>query len=78
MKTTQITLKCWANTSNEIFIGNFRAIESKLLKNGFKQLNTAFDTLRGKKATEKVIIYAWYWRGEWTDKTKGVYTIFYK
>lgn len=45
--------------------------------NGFKEF-PAFKTLRGLKATQKVIIKAWYWRGEWNDPTKEIYAIYYK
>ena len=44
---------------------------------GFKELS-CFETLKSKKASEKVVIKAWYWRGEWSDPTKEVYTVYYK
>ena len=76
MKTTQITLKGWAN--NEYFMAQFNWLEGELITNGFKRINTAFETLRGKNATEKIVVKGWYWRRSWSDKSKEVYAIFYK
>ena len=71
MKTTTKTLKGWVNDSNYFASSN---VESNLFRknlekfreqlgDGWKQLNTAFDTLRGKGASEVIVIKGWYWRG---------------
>ena len=87
MKTKQITIRGWANdtdylfnenTGNSVFMGNFRAKERELLKSGYKELNRAFDTLRGKNATERIDVYGWYWRGSWSDPQKQIFATFYK
>lgn len=87
MKTKQITLKGWANNSdlmcsenstNSKFLAQFLPLQDELLEKGFKRLNLAFDNLRGKNATEKVIIKGWYWRGAWSDPSKETYAVFYK
>ena len=87
MKTKTITLKGWANTSdllfsqntnNNVFIGNFRALAARITADGYKQLNTAFDTLHGKKAVEKITVNGWYWKGAWSDPKKETYSVFYK
>lgn len=87
MKTKTKTIRGWANKSdllfsqnsgNIIFTENFRELESRLIKDGYKQLNIAFDTLRGKNATAKVVVKGWHWRGSWSDPTKEIYAIFYK
>jgi hypothetical protein len=87
METKQITLKNWANNTNYIgsqnvtdksFLSEFETLKNKMQQSGYKQLNIAFDTLHGRNALRKVIVYAWYWRGNWSDATKGIYTVFYK
>lgn len=87
MKTTQITLKGWANNSdlmfsenstNEYFMAQFNRLESELIANGFKRLKLPWQDLRGKNATEKIVVKGWYWRGSWSDPSKEVYAIFYK
>lgn len=81
------TLKGWANksgylfsenTENQYFLSNFQKFKDELLNEGYKQLNTAFYTLRGKNATEKVIIKGWYWMGGWSDNKKQTFAVFYK
>lgn len=86
MKTTVKTIKGWANNSNLIFNQNtnndtFQSnLEKYIDKNlkGYIQLNTSFDTLRGKNAKHKVIIKGYYWRGAWANATKETVTVFYK
>lgn len=86
MKTTTKTLKGWVNDSNYFASSN---VESNLFRknlekfreqlgDGWKQLNTAFDTLRGKGASEVIVIKGWYWRGSWSDPTKEMVTKFYR
>jgi hypothetical protein len=82
MKTKQITIQQYANSSQNCehtpFQLAFFKIESDLKGKGYKELNTAFDTLRGKNATEKIIIKARYWAGNWSNVTTRIFTIFYK
>ena len=44
---------------------------------GFKELS-CFESLHNKKATEKVIIKVYRWRGEWTGYKKENYSIYYR
>lgn len=72
-----ITLKNWANTNLNLIEDEYNLKSAKLIKAGFKRL-PFLETLRDKNAIEVVIFYAWYWRGEWADKEKGLYCKFYK
>lgn len=87
MKVTTKTLKGWANNSdflfsenskNDKFLIEFKELKKNLLKKGFKELNTSFDSLRDKKASQKIIIKAWFWGGSWSNPKKKQYTVFYK
>jgi len=87
MITKTKTLKGWANNSdlffsknvkNKTFLIQFNELKKQLLKKGYKELNTSFDTLKGKKASEKIIIKGWYWLGSWNDPKKQTYSVFYK
>jgi hypothetical protein len=73
MKTRVKTIKGFANS--ETFEKNLNEFINSL--NGFKEL-TCFETLKSKKASEKVVIKAWYWHGEWSDPTKEIYAIYYR
>jgi len=82
MKTTTIIAKGWSNMpvlaiSDSEFMDSFGSIRVSLLLNGFIRLDS-FENLCGKNANEKVIVKAWYWRGEWSTPTKEIYAIFYK
>lgn len=77
MKTKQITLKGFANVLNDKFIFQFRQLEKQLIESGYNKLPFNHN-LHGKKATEKIIIKAWYFRGNWNDKSLEQYNIFYK
>lgn len=72
MKTQTKTVSGFANGTN-----NLPEICDELRKNGYKELSF-FETLRGKKATEKVVVKGYYWRGERADKSKETIVIFYK
>lgn len=86
MKTTIKTIKGWVNDSNYLISSNsnsnyFRENLSKFkesLGDGWKELNIAFNTLRGKEASEVIIIKGWYWRCQWSDPTKEIVTKFYR
>ena len=89
MKTTIKTIKGWANntdfftnenTNTNTFINNFNKYlnDSKILENGFKKLNTSFDTLKGKEASEKIVIKGRYWAGNWASPYKQTYAVYYK
>lgn len=85
MKVRTKTIKGWANGSSFLFSENSRSdLFAKNLKEyqdkhlcGYKQLKF-YESLKGKNATEKVVIKGWYWRGAWSDPSKEVVTIFYK
>ena len=85
MKTKVVTLKGWANNSNLLFSENsqstnFDANMNKYISEnlqGYKRLKF-WDTLRGKKATQKVVIKGRYWRGSWADPTVETVAVFYK
>lgn len=74
MTTKTKTIRGWANSTT--FLKNLNEYKEKNLQ-GFKRLS-CFETLKNKKATEKVIIYGCYWMGEWADPQKKVYATFYK
>lgn len=87
MKISSITLKGWVNKSdyltcqnstNEVFIKNFNEFKKDMEDKGFKRLNISFDTLKGKNATEKIIVKGWYWKGGWSDNKKHQVAVFYK
>jgi len=85
MKVKTKTIKGWASDTNYMFSQNVRGdtFSKNLAKyvkenlRGFKRLKS-FQYLKGKNASEKVIIKAWYWRGNWSDPIKKTYCIFYK
>ena len=85
MKTKSKTIKGWANDTSLMTSPNVRssAFEQNLKEyrdrhlSEYKELSF-FDTLRGKGARVKFVIYGWYWRGAWADPTKEIYTTFYK
>ena len=88
MKTTIKTFKVWASETHFLFSQN---IEPKQLNEGhkkvrkwieenlkgYKRLNSS-DTLRGKRAKEKVVLKAWQWNGSWADPSRKVIAVFYK
>ena len=74
MKTRIKTIKGFTHT--ETFKKNLNDFIASELKD-FKEL-TCFETLKNKKATEKVVIKALVWHGEWSDPTKETYTVYYK
>jgi hypothetical protein len=85
MNTKTVMLKGWANNSdflfnenvkNNMFAENLKNYVESNLK-GYNKLST-FDTLKGKQATEKVVIKGKYWRGNWSSPTMEVVAIFYK
>ena len=85
MKVKNVTLKGWVNNSNflfsqnsqnDIFAKNFENFVAQKLK-GYKRLSK-WQTLRGKNASEKIVIKGNYWRGSWNDPTKEVVAVFYK
>jgi len=88
MRTRTITIrKGWANDTDYMFSENVRStafkeaykiVAAKLRADGYKELNYLFDKLKGKNATEKIIIKAWYWRGSWASPDKQTYTVWYK
>lgn len=88
MRTRTITIrKGWANNTVYMMPDNvtpsvfeiiYLIISCKLKADGYTELNASFDTLRGKNATEKIIIKAWYWRGNWAVPDKQTYAVWYK
>jgi hypothetical protein len=89
MKTTIKTIKGWANntdfftnenTNNNTFINNLNKYlaDNNIIENGFKKLNISFDTLKGKGATEKIVIKGRYWAGNWASPYKQTYSVYYK
>jgi hypothetical protein len=86
MKITTKTIKGWVNDTNYMCSPNVRSNHFRDNLNAFKdslsdewkELNIAFDTLRGKGASEVIIIKGWRWRGSWSDPTKEVVAKFYR
>ena len=75
MKVRTKTIKGLTNTQE--FVNNYNEFIDKLDEKGFKELEP-FETLHGKGAEEKVIIYAWLYINELVVPVKDVYTICYK
>lgn len=76
MKVRTKTIRGTANAIGSVFESELKKfIESKL--SGFTYLPTN-ESIRGKNATEKVIIKAKYWRGEWIGLITEVHSIYYK
>lgn len=89
MKVRTKILKGWCNTTSFLFSQNLKSsckvqqslndfLEQEINGKGYKELNIAFDTLRNKNATEKIIVKGWYWRGSWASPTKEIITVYYK
>lgn len=81
MKVRTKIIKGWVNifpenNSSNLFAKNLKEYQDKHLI-GYNKLQF-WETLRGKNATEKVVIKGWYWRGKWSDPTTEVVKIFYK
>lgn len=88
-KTRQITLKHWGNTTHyfasQNVSGKNAAEELSSLMNGelkgYVRLPFWADSFRDipdSRRCDKVIIKAWYWRGNWCDPTKEVYARLYR
>jgi hypothetical protein len=89
MKTTIKTIKGWVNnsdfftnenTNNNTFINNLNKYlaDNNIIERGYKKLNTSFDTLKDKGATEKIVIKGRYWAGNWASPYKQTYSVYYK
>jgi hypothetical protein len=86
MKVKTKTLKGWArstyflgsqNVGRKTFDENLEKFEREAIDNGFKKLSF-WDNLRGKNATEKIIVKGWKWNGNWGDPTKEIVAIYYR
>lgn len=87
-KTRQITLKGWGSTTNyftnqnvsgkaaaeelcALMHGELRGyVKLPAWANSFRDVPESFNC-------EKVVVKAWYWRGNWSDPIKKVYARFY-
>lgn len=86
-KRREITLKGWGNTThyftNQNVSGKAAAEELRELMNGVLKgyvklpSGATFRNVPESFGCEKVIVNAWYWRGNWCDPTKEVYARFY-
>ena len=75
MKIRTKTIKGLTNTQE--FVKNYNKFIDELDRQGFKEIEL-YETLHGKHAKEKVIIYAWLYVSELTVPTREVYTICYR
>ena len=84
----QITLKGWGSTTNYLtnqnVSGKAAAEELRELMRGrlkgYIRLPAWADSFRDVPESfncEKVVVKAWYWRGNWSDPIKKVYALFY-
>lgn len=77
MKTTKRTIKGWAADTMYLFCQNVKG------KNNLTELLKEFPgyvkcaDFRGKKGINKLIVYGWYWRGNWADPTKEIVRKYY-
>ena len=85
----QKTLKHWANTTNYLCSQNTDGKTAKeeyrdLIREnypGYVELPFWKESFRDEKESmncDKLIVYAWYWWGNWSDPTKEVYARLYK
>ena len=87
-KTRQITLKGWGESTsyltNQNVSGKNAGTEyAALLKGRLKGYLVlpgwaTFRDIPESRGCDKVIIKAWYWRGNWSDPEKRVYARLYK
>lgn len=87
-RTRQITLKGWGETTDFLTNQNvsgkharaeFAALLQDTLK-GYVKLPAWAESFRDvpeSRGCEKVIVKAWYWRGNWCDPEKKVYARLY-
>lgn len=87
-KTRQITLKNWGSTTNYLTNQNVNGKSAvaeleELMRGklkGFVRLPgwaSSFRDVPESFNCEKVVVKAWYWRGNWSDPIKKVYARFY-
>lgn len=87
-KTRQITLKHWGNTTcflaSQNVSGRNATEELSVLMNdklkGYVRLPfwaSSFRDIPESRGCDKVIVKAWYWRGNWSYPTKEVYARLY-
>lgn len=85
----QKTLKHWGNTTDYICGGNTNGKSARDEYLDFVNTNypeyveldswkESFREEPESRNCDKLIIYAWYWRGAWSDPTKEVYKKLYK
>lgn len=87
---TQKTLKNWGNDSALLCSPNTtktKAVDelTELVQNKYPdhvQIPfTWIDDLRGhakSRGCDKLYVYAWYWRGSWSDPSKELLAVFYR
>ena len=85
MKVTSKTIRGYVNDSTYLFSEN--STSSKFDRNldeyvskhlsGYTLL-PSWDTLRGKEVSHKVVIKGYWWRGSWSDPSKGVVCVYYR
>ena len=87
-KTRQITLKHWGATTNFLTNQNVSGKDAETELNelmgekfkGYVKLPAWADSFRDipeSKGCERVIVKAWFWRGNWSDPEKRVYARLY-
>lgn len=87
-KTRQITLKSWGSTTNYLTNQNVSGKDAvveleELMRGKLKEYTklpawaNSFRDVPESFNCEKVVVKAWYWRGNWSDPIKEVYARFY-
>lgn len=84
----QITLKHWANTTDFIASPNVSGRNAReelaAIRRKFPDYvelpfyGGTFRDCPDSYGCDKLVIYAWYWRGSWSDPTKEIYKRLYK
>ena len=79
------TLKGWVNSTNYLTNQNVdglenakKQVEQLLAENeGYKE-KPEFYTPDDYRGIDKIRVYGWYWRGNWSSPEKCLFTILYK
>ncbi len=68
----------WANVHHQKVFDEYRNILDKFPDYVVIPMSTDFRSFPQSHGCDKLIVYAWYWHGEWSAPGKGVFAILYK
>lgn len=83
-KIKRMTLKHWGNDSNILFSQNVTKTAAQQELNDFLKVHPEYKEYplygipQEAIGKDKIYVYAWYWRGNWADPTKEIFTRLYK